>query len=274
MPSPDKQATPPTQYNMGYVWAISLVAALGGLMFGYDWIVIGGTKPFYERFFHVATAWQEGWAMASALVGCLTGAILSGGLSDRFGRKRLLILAAFVFVVSSLGTAMVGSFAAFNLWRIAGGMAIGLASNLSPMYIAEIAPAAVRGRLVAMNQFTIVIGILLAQIANCGVDFVGKQADRHAIEKVAAAKSSRGWDARPIAQELAWQIKFRDRPEFVEQFVKLAKKQDAPFGEKGVVNVLREINKSREKSPINANDKLAVEVAGSGLTSPGGGCSA
>ena len=166
-------------------------------MFGYDWIVIGGTKPFYERFFHVATAWQEGWAMGSALVGCLTGAILSGGLSDRFGRKRLLILAAFVFVVSSLGTAMVDSFTAFNLWRIAGGMAIGLASNLSPMYIAEIAPAAVRGRLVAMNQFTIVIGILLAQMANCGVDYFGKEADRQSLDRPELRDTNRGWDARP-----------------------------------------------------------------------------
>jgi len=124
------------RYNMGYVWAISLAAAMGGLMFGYDWIVISGTKPFYEKFFNLLTAWDEGWAMASALVGCLIGAVLSGSLSDRFGRKRLLILSALVFVVSSIGTAWAGSFAAFNLWRIAGGVAIGLASNLSPMYIA------------------------------------------------------------------------------------------------------------------------------------------
>ena len=105
----DGPAAPRQQYNMGYVWAISLVAALGGLMFGYDWVVISGTEPFYERFFNVASAAQEGWAMGSALVGCLLGAILSGGLSDRFGRKRLLILAALVFVVSSLGTALADS---------------------------------------------------------------------------------------------------------------------------------------------------------------------
>ena len=146
-------------------------------MFGYDWIVIGGTKPFYERFFGLSTAWEEGWAMASALVGCLIGAVLSGGLSDRFGRKRLLILSGLVFLVSAIGTALAGSFALFNLWRVAGGVAIGLASNLSPMYIAEVAPAAVRGRLVSMNQLTIVIGILLAQAMNYGIAQFGTHLD-------------------------------------------------------------------------------------------------
>jgi len=162
-----------TAYNLRYVWGISLVAALGGLMFGYDWVVISGAEPFYKRFFELSTAAQEGWAMASALVGCLLGAVLSGGLSDRFGRKRLLILSAFIFVVSSIGTALAGSFVSFNVWRMAGGIAIGLASNLSPMYIAEVAPAAVRGRLVSMNQFTIVIGILLAQAVNYGIASLG-----------------------------------------------------------------------------------------------------
>lgn len=164
--SETSDAADSTPYNPAYVWGISLVAALGGLMFGYDWVVISGAEPFYKRFFALATAAEEGWAMASALVGCLLGALLSGGLSDRFGRKRLLILSAFIFIVSSIGTALAGNFVSFNAWRMAGGIAIGLASNLSPMYIAEVAPAAVRGRLVSMNQFTIVIGILLAQAVN------------------------------------------------------------------------------------------------------------
>ncbi len=188
--------------NMGYVWAISLAAALGGLMFGYDWIVISGTKPFYERFFALSTAWEEGWAMASALVGCLIGAVVSGMLSDRFGRKRLLILSAVVFVVSSIATGLAASFSVFNLWRIAGGIAIGLASNLSPMYIAEIAPAAVRGRLVSMNQFTIVIGILLAQGANYGIAEWGSAADRDAWP----SGPGEPLRAAPVAEELARQV--------------------------------------------------------------------
>jgi len=152
--------------NKGFVWMISLVAALGGLLFGYDFVVIGGAKPFYESFFHLTTSLQIGWAMSCALAGCLIGAVLSGGLSDQFGRKRLLILTAILFAVSSIGTALSGTFALFVAWRISGGVAIGLASNLSPMYISEISPAKMRGRLVSLNQLTIVIGILAAQIVN------------------------------------------------------------------------------------------------------------
>jgi SP family sugar porter-like MFS transporter len=155
-----------TSLNLGYVWFISVVAALGGLLFGYDWVVIGGAKPFYETFFHLTTPAEIGWAMSSALIGCLIGAIASGTLSDKFGRKRLLILAAFIFTVSSIGTGAANTFAAFLAWRIMGGVAIGLASNLSPIYIAEVAPGAIRGQLVSINQLTIVIGVLLAQVVN------------------------------------------------------------------------------------------------------------
>ena len=157
---------PEPKYNKGYVWSISLVAALGGLLFGYDWVVIGGAKPFYEKYFHLTDASQQGWAMSCALIGCLIGAILSAGFSDRFGRKRLLIVCASVFAVSSIGTALTNTFPGFVTWRIIGGVAIGLASTLSPVYIAEVAPARSRGKLVSVNQLTIVTGILLAQIAN------------------------------------------------------------------------------------------------------------
>ena len=154
------------RYNLGYVWGISLVAAMGGLLFGYDWVVIGGAKPFFEKSFGLTTAAQVGWANSCALIGCLIGSLVTGALTDRFGRKRLLLASALLFAVSSLLTGWAGSFAAFVTWRIAGGVAIGMASNLSPMYIAEIAPAHLRGRLVAVNQLTIVIGILAAQIVN------------------------------------------------------------------------------------------------------------
>src|SRR5947209_12427594 len=153
-----------TAYDVPYIWLISAVAALGGLLFGYDWFVIGGAKPFYEVFFGLTTSAQIGWAMSSALIGCLFGALVSGVLSDRFGRKRLLLLSALLFVISSLGTGLANTFSIFLSWRIAGGVAIGLASNLSPMYIAEVAPAALRGRLVSLNQMAIVLGLVGAQI--------------------------------------------------------------------------------------------------------------
>jgi sugar porter (SP) family MFS transporter len=155
-----------SDYNRSYIWAISFVAALGGLLFGYDWVVIGGAKPFYEKFFHLTNLARQGWAMGCALAGCLIGALLSGGLSDKAGRKRLLLLSGFLFAVSSVGTGCAATFHGFVFWRILGGVAIGLASNLSPMYIAEVAPARARGKLVAINQLTIVTGILLAQVVN------------------------------------------------------------------------------------------------------------
>jgi len=153
-------------YNLLYVWMISLVAAMGGLLFGYDWVVIGGAKPFFEKFFNLTSEAQIGWANSCALLGCLIGSLVSGALSDRFGRKKLLLVSAFLFAVSSILTGWAGTFHAFVAWRIVGGVAIGMASNLSPMYIAEVAPAHMRGRLVAINQLTIVFGILGAQIVN------------------------------------------------------------------------------------------------------------
>ena len=153
-------------YNMRYIWGVTLVSAMGGLLFGYDWVVIGGAKPFYEKFFGLTTPSQIGWAMSSALAGCLVGALVSGALSDRFGRKRLLILAAFLFTITGVLTALAPSFTIFIVNRLLGGVAIGLASNLSPMYIAEISPASMRGRFVSVNQLTIVIGILAAQVVN------------------------------------------------------------------------------------------------------------
>ncbi len=155
------------KFNLRYITGISLVAALGGLLFGYDWVVIGGAKPFYEQFFHIAqNPSLQGWAMSSALVGCIIGTVISGFLSGRYGRKKLLILASILFLFSALGTGGSNYFATFIAFRILGGIGIGLASNQSPVYIAELAPASLRGRFVSLNQLTIVIGILLAQIIN------------------------------------------------------------------------------------------------------------
>lgn len=149
-----------------YLWLSASVGALGGLLFGYDWVVIGGAKPFYEIYFQLVTPALQGWAMSCALIGCLAGAVISGSLSQRFGRKRLLTASALGFAISSLGTGLAVSFDAFVVWRILGGCAIGLASSIAPMYIAEISPAQIRGKLVSLNQMAIVVGILLAQVIN------------------------------------------------------------------------------------------------------------
>jgi sugar porter (SP) family MFS transporter len=152
--------------SSAYVLRIAVTAALGGLLFGYDWVVIGGARQFYEQYFRLSSAALVGWANSCALVGCLAGSIAAGSLTFRYGRRRILLLSAVLFAISSALTGWAHSFAAFIVWRIAGGVAIGLSSNVSPLYIAEVSPAAMRGRLVSLNQFAIVVGILLAQIVN------------------------------------------------------------------------------------------------------------
>ncbi|WP_290567917.1 sugar porter family MFS transporter [Leeuwenhoekiella sp. UBA6783] len=159
-----------TQFNFTYLLFIALVSAMGGLLFGYDWVVIGGAKPFYELFFGISDQpTLQGWAMSSALIGCIFGAISSGITADKFGRKNPLIVAAALFTISAFGTGYVNDFTLFILYRLIGGLGIGLASTLSPMYIAEITPTKYRGQFVAINQLTIVLGILAAQIANFSI---------------------------------------------------------------------------------------------------------
>ncbi len=153
--------------NQQYVYFISIVSAMGGLLFGYDWVVIGGAKPFYEVFFGITDAPAlQGAAMSIALVGCLLGAMTAGMLADRFGRKLLLLASAVIFLLSAYFTGCFDNFNLFLAARFLGGIGIGIASGLSPMYIAEVSPRHIRGKLVSLNQLAIVIGILAAQITN------------------------------------------------------------------------------------------------------------
>jgi SP family sugar porter-like MFS transporter len=153
--------------NKFFLFFICMVSAMGGLLFGYDWVVIGGAKPFYEMFFEIGNdPIMQGVAMTTALVGCLVGAMIAGGLADRYGRKPLLMLSAVLFTVSALATGWYDDFTMFNIARFIGGVGIGVASALSPMYIAEVSPADIRGRMVSLNQMTIVLGILAAQVVN------------------------------------------------------------------------------------------------------------
>jgi SP family sugar porter-like MFS transporter len=154
-------------HKKSYLLLITFVSAMGGLLFGYDWVVIGGAKIFYEPFFGIENAaGLRGWAMSSALAGCLAGALMAGAWSDRYGRKKMLIAASALFTVSAYGTGIADDFTWFVIYRIIGGFGIGFASNISPIYIAEVSPAPVRGRFVSLNQLTIVLGILAAQLAN------------------------------------------------------------------------------------------------------------
>ena len=149
----------------GYVVLISIVAALGGLLFGFDTAVISGTINFIQPYFGLSEA-GLGWAVSSLLFGSIGGVFIAGKAGDHFGRKRVLMLAAFLFLLSAIGSASAHVLIFFLISRILGGIAVGIASILSPMYIAELAPAKYRGSLVSMNQLAIVIGILVAFFSN------------------------------------------------------------------------------------------------------------
>lgn len=195
-------------YNQRYIWLISLTAALGGFLFGYDWVVIGGAKPFYEPYFNITLPGQQGWGTSSALVGCMIGAALCIWLSDKFGRKKLLIFAGLLFSVSALGTALANSFWWFNFYRIMGGVAMGIALNLSPLYIAEIAPPQKRGMLVTFNQLLVMIGVLLAQLINWQISLLDNELpDSATFEQIASS-----W-----AGNYAWRWMFA--AEFVPAFL-------------------------------------------------------
>ena len=154
-------------YSKGFLYFICAVSAMGGLLFGYDWVVIGGAKPFYELYFAIShSPLMQGVAMTTALIGCLVGAMVAGAAADKYGRKPLLMTSAILFTVSAIATGLFNDFTLFNIARFVGGIGIGVASALAPMYIAEVSPAEIRGRMVSLNQMTIVLGILGAQIVN------------------------------------------------------------------------------------------------------------
>lgn len=155
----------PETGSAGYVWRVTVVAALGGLLFGYDTGVISGAIEYLQVFFSL-NADMKGWAASSALVGCIIGACFAGALSDALGRRKVLLLSAVLFTVSALWSAFPRSLSEFAIARMLGGFGVGAASMLSPLYIAEIAPAGIRGRLVSVNQLAIVFGFLVVYFVN------------------------------------------------------------------------------------------------------------
>ena len=147
------------------VIGLALIASLGGLLFGYDTAVISGTLSMVRSQFGLSAA-MEGWYVSSALVGCVFGVSYAGWLSDKYGRKNVLLLAALLFIISALGCALISSFSALVFYRFLGGMGVGIASMLSPMYISEMSPPASRGRMVALYQLAITVGILGSYFIN------------------------------------------------------------------------------------------------------------
>ncbi|HOS84184.1 MAG TPA: D-xylose transporter XylE [Bacteroidales bacterium] len=173
-----------TQVNMRFIAAITFVATLGGLLFGYDTAVISGAEKSIQAYLITSqglSSLVHGATTSSALIGCIIGGAIAGIFSRKFGRKKSLMIAAALFFVSALGSGYpeflfftkgeptIGLLVMFNFYRIIGGIGVGLASAVCPMYIGEIAPAHLRGRLVSLNQFTIIFGMLVVYFVNYGI---------------------------------------------------------------------------------------------------------
>ena len=164
--------TPANQRASLYTYLITVVAAVGGLLFGFDTGVISGAIPFVTEHFKL-NAHQEGFVVSNLIIGCILGASFAGGLSDRFGRRNILIVAAFLFTLSAVLSAVPRTVTELIIARFIGGIAVGMASVISPTYISEISPPSIRGRLVSLNQFTIVLGIALTYLSNWLVVDIG-----------------------------------------------------------------------------------------------------
>ena len=156
-------------YNINYVIFLAVVAAIGGILFGYDTAVISGTTELVRNQFHLTDV-TEGWYVGCAIIGSIAGVLLAGPLSDYLGRKVTMIISAVFFTVSAAGCALCGSFDALVAYRIIGGIGIGIVSIVSPIYISEIAPSAIRGSLVSLYQLAVTIGFLLAYLTNWIID--------------------------------------------------------------------------------------------------------
>lgn len=157
--------TKPAVFFKGYILRISFISALGGYLFGFDFAVISGALPFLRAAFSLSS-WWEGFLTGSLALGCIAGCLIAGKIADRYGRKPGLLIAAGTFAISSIGMAVAPNLTWFISMRFTAGIGVGMASMLSPLYIAEISPAHIRGRNVAINQLTIVLGILITNLVN------------------------------------------------------------------------------------------------------------
>ena len=178
--SVDNKNTPDTsghRFKTTYILGISFISALGGYLFGFDFAVISGALPFLQKDFALDAYW-EGFATGSLALGAILGCLIAGWIADKYGRRQGLLVSALIFAVSSLAMALSPSRDIFILSRFCAGIGVGMASMLSPMYIAEISPAHLRGRMVAINQLTIVIGILFTNLINYSLRNIGGDAWR------------------------------------------------------------------------------------------------
>lgn len=163
------------KHNTGYILRICGIAAPGGILFGYDTAVISGAIEALKTYFSLSPA-ETGWAVSNVVIGCVVGAFAAGPLAARWGRKKALMLAALLFTVSAVGAALAPTFTWFVIYRIIGGLAVGIAATVSPMYMSEVSPKDMRGRALSMQQFAIVFGQIVIFYVNFKIASLASEA--------------------------------------------------------------------------------------------------
>jgi len=245
--------------NNSYLLFIALTAALGGFLFGYDTAVISGTISFVKSKF-VLDAAMEGWFVSSALVGCIAGVSFAGELSDRLGRKKALIASGLLFSISALGCAISASHTELIIFRLLGGLGVGVASMLSPLYISEVSPAKIRGRMVALYQFAITVGILFAYFSNALLlkNSSGLELQNALLHKIFAEEVWRAMFGSEVLPAMLFFIAMFFIPESPRWLASKGKKQQAGA-------VLARINgKSLAEEELHSiNEAIAKEEKGS-----------
>ena len=244
----------------GYVILVSVVAALGGLLFGFDTAVISGTINFIQPYFGLSEA-GLGWTVSSLLFGCIAGVFFSGKAGDRYGRKRMLMLAALLFFVSSVTSALSETLTLFIVARILGGLAVGIASILSPMYIAELAPAKYRGRLVSLNQLAIVIGILVAFFSNYLLVDTGENNWRWMLLVMAAPAILLFFSLFLVPESPRWLVARNQGAEALRVLIKTSGEERAQLELKQIEQTLKNLKESAYRELLSAKIKPLLFIA-------------
>ena len=232
------EARQPGTIDLRFITLVSFVAALGGLLFGFDTAIISGAIPYITAYFNL-DEYRLGWAVSAILIGCAAGAMLAGKLADTYGRRFMLMICAILFAVSGIGAALSNQLYVFVFFRLIGGLGVGAAALVSPMYIAEIAPPAIRGRLVAFYQLAIVFGILLAYFVNYLFDGLG-------------ANNWRWMFASQAAPSLLFWLMLLPAPETPRWLIKAGRKKEASMILEKVAGSVSDIEKSfHQQQPVS-----------------------
>jgi sugar porter (SP) family MFS transporter len=258
------------KFNYGYIWLLTIAASMGGFLFGYDWVVVGGAKPFYEPFFGVAdNPVLQGWGTSSAMIGCMIGAFVCFLTTERWGRKKLLAASGLIFFVSAIGLALCDTFFWYNIWRVIGGLSIGATLNLSPVYISEMVPSHIRGKFVSINQLLINVGMLICQTVNWSIAAAHSEGiDPSAVEFVNTWNAQIGWRwmfgavAVPaliffammvlVPESVRWLVKNKQSQKAKETLVKIG-------GEEYAAAELKEIEETVAKEETGMDFKALLQ---------------